>query len=60
MLTINNSAPLDHGVLRLAADLRCPHCSRLVRGFDVEPLNHGHRIVCAACGRDILSFEVAR
>jgi hypothetical protein len=61
MLSIINSTPLDHGaVLRLAPGLRCPHCNRLVRGCDIEPLNPGHRVVCAACHRDIISFEVAR
>ena len=60
MLTINNSSPLDSGVLRLAAGLRRPYCNRSLRGFDIEPLNPGHRVVCAACHRDILTYEAAR
>jgi hypothetical protein len=60
MLTISNSTPLDRAVLRLTAGLRCPHCNRPICDFDIEPLNAGHRITCAARHRDILSYEVTR
>ncbi|WP_156041726.1 hypothetical protein [Bradyrhizobium sp. URHD0069] len=53
------SAPLSGGmILRIANGLRCDNCSRLVRGSDVEQLEAGHRIICAACHHLLLSYEV--
>jgi DNA-directed RNA polymerase subunit RPC12/RpoP len=45
-------------VLRPANGLRCDRCGRLVRGSDVEEVEAGHRLICAACHHLVLSFEV--
>jgi hypothetical protein len=46
----------DHAV-RLAANLRCPHCQRQLHATDIDADLGGVRIICAGCHRDVLTIE---
>jgi hypothetical protein len=54
-----SSPPLSDGmVLRFGEGLCCHQCAHIIRSCEVEPLGTGFRVVCAACHREILSFEL--
>jgi hypothetical protein len=45
--------------VRLAANLKCPHCTKPLRACDVEANFGDVRIVCSGCFKDVLVIGAA-
>jgi hypothetical protein len=45
--------------VRLAANLRCPHCSRKLHATDVEVDFGDVQLICQGCHRDVLTIGAA-